>query len=293
MESREAAVEPPDAALPHDEDPGRLRGAFEAVCNNYGGPQQFLKARLGSKEAQIKFAKQLRATLPPVMDKTYCHDWPLPAIREEDMASTPALVVHLSVLGYDLACTTKHPPLAETCRKIMEEVLVDGFVTASEPLKVMSLGTHDVDFLPSSSEGHLHAAWQDQAATVPDMTIPSASLGYVKGMARATTILALLYILIEDGVDLAVHYPKIYSTASAVNVYHLQYVDKAAVAFANARFSVRGSIRRAPTVWVLVNVWLLPLLSWGWCVGLPVCNKLPGRRLCSHLDGMFLGSHHP
>eukprot|EP00969_Alexandrium_andersonii_P022733 994872-Alexandrium_andersonii.AAC.1 len=59
MESREAAVQPPDAALPHDEDAARLRGAFEAVCNNNGGPQQFLKARLGSKEAQIKFAKQL------------------------------------------------------------------------------------------------------------------------------------------------------------------------------------------------------------------------------------------
>eukprot|EP00969_Alexandrium_andersonii_P066593 2935892-Alexandrium_andersonii.AAC.1 len=160
MESREAAQADSRDGIPHDEDAARLRLAFDQMCSTFGGPQQFLSKRLADKDSQARFAKQLRSAFPPLMGKTYCVDYPLPAIREEDMAAVPSLVVHISCLGNDESCTMKHPPLAETCKKIMEEVLTDGFVTASEPLKVTMAASADRHLLPDVSEGCVaHSAW--------------------------------------------------------------------------------------------------------------------------------------
>lgn len=75
----------------------------------------------------------------------------------------------------------------------------------------------------------------------------SAALRYVKGMARACTILTIADLTL--GADLRTHHPSLFRSMSAVRVRRCTVaVDRLSMALENARLSARGSIRRAHDV---------------------------------------------
>ena len=76
-------------------------------------------------------------------------------------------IVKLTDLGFDEECSSKEP-FASVCVKLAAEFQKDGFVTDGEPLRVR----HRQDF----ADGMF-------------------SLGFVKGLARASTMLAYLLLM--------------------------------------------------------------------------------------------------
>lgn len=69
---------------------------------------------------------------------------------------------------------------------------------------------------------------------------------YVKGAARSATLLMLASVVMEQGWDLSILNPALQASMVTIFARHeLMIADSEAVAFANARLSARGSIRRA------------------------------------------------
>ena len=69
---------------------------------------------------------------------------------------------------------------------------------------------------------------------------------YVKGAARSATLLMLASVVMEQGWDLSILNPALQASMVTIFARHeLMIADSEAVAFANARLSAHGSIRRA------------------------------------------------
>ena len=68
---------------------------------------------------------------------------------------------------------------------------------------------------------------------------------HVKGMARASTLLAGLHVLHTAGKKVATFFPQIASTARAIHVKVETHVSVTSVALRNAILSHKGSIRKA------------------------------------------------
>ena len=109
----------------------------------------------------------------------------MPAIPLAALGATCPTRVHVAALAFSSLASFKPPPTAYASTLLAEHVLLDGFLTAQEPLQVKSL---DIAALP--------APWQQQASGMP---LPPFSLEYVKGMLRGVTALALLHTLWESG----------------------------------------------------------------------------------------------
>ena len=85
----------------------------------------------------------------------------------------------------------------------------------------------------------------------PEGELQASSMGYAKGQARLSVLQALLSICIEDGQLLQQaqeHFPTLLRGASRIFVHVVEHCAATDVLFHNFRISVRGSIRRAPSV---------------------------------------------
>ena len=99
------------------------------------------------------------------------------------MGSVPPLPVRLVCLGFDKTCSLKPPPGRHLFGLIVEQILLDGFVSSSEPVLVSQSRTMDAD-LPQFCD------------------LGTFSLGYIKGMARVSSLMAVLRKVFKDDVDL-------------------------------------------------------------------------------------------
>ena len=73
--------------------------------------------------------------------------------------------------------------------------------------------------------------------------------GYVKGAARAATVLVLAKLIMESRADICETAPDLFYSLRAVHCRRgLMSVDRASVALENAKLSARGAIRRAHDV---------------------------------------------
>ena len=171
------------------EEAAELQGHVEAALNLYklsviqtfGGPAQYLQVKLKDTTALQDFRDFLWHTWPLQAQWTYCLELPLPAIPLAALGATCPTRVHVAALAFSSLASFKPPPTAYASTLLAEHVLLDGFLTAQGPLQVKSL---DIAALP--------APWQQQASGMP---LPPFSLGYVKGMLRGVTALALLHTL--------------------------------------------------------------------------------------------------
>ena len=112
----------------------------------------------------------------------------IPTVTEDNMAATPPLCLHVSVLSFDPSASVKVPPGKALTLGILEDILNNGFVTAGDPLR-LTLN----DKIPIVKPNPVAYEQLGEAA------IAAQCLGYGKAQARCCTLLALLSVLIEEG----------------------------------------------------------------------------------------------
>ena len=216
--------------------------AFDSeVLEPYGGPAQYLQHKLADPSEQTAFLQWLWGTFPLQEDKLYNLENPMPSAEESQLGDQAPCKAHISMLGYMALCTLKPMPSAHSARLLVQHLLMDGFVTSSQPLQIKHV-TPDV---------LLTAPW---AAAANGLPIHPFSLGYVKGMLRGSTILALLYMFWQDGqgLQLLETFSNLRTSCGVVYVHHIKHFSLQDEVFYNFRVSLRGSIRRPPNLptWV-------------------------------------------
>ena len=165
-----------------------LLSSCESIFQTFSGPAQYLQANLKEPCDVVDFRNWLRNTFPEAEDTLYSADEKLPKVpaASQDYACQQPLCIHVSALGFTGDCTLKPPPGGEFCKCLLEEILMDGFQSASDPLLVLQ---HEPDCapldLPCGDHGQLRAF----------------SLAYVKGYTRAVTLLTALHRCKVLGLD--------------------------------------------------------------------------------------------
>ena len=208
---------------------------FIGRVKQHGGPIQFLKACMNDTKDKINFLRHLWDTYPECDDIAYHDEAKIPPVTEAEMGSTLPVPLHITKFGWDDDCSLKPPTGADTFERIIGEVLQDGVVTAGEPLLVVQTRA------PASYEGLPSFGMK----TSP---LPTCSLAYVKGMARISSVISLLYWCWEQNINLREQHPKLYDSVRAVYVHHLIKQSKVEEALSTMKLSARGSIRRATNV---------------------------------------------
>jgi hypothetical protein len=180
---------------------------FASNCEKAGGPVQFLEQSLNRERLDEVLLKMC-----PWMDSI---DYVQPSL----LGKREKALVHITMLSHEVAASTKGYPFGSVCCELAEEFLVHGFLTEAQPLLLWTT--------PADRE----ASQQ------------SFKVRYVKGMARCSTLLLLLAIIVEEDVDLAEMFPDLFHSIQMIHVLFESHADLASVAIANAHASNRGRIR--------------------------------------------------
>lgn len=206
----------------------------------HGGPYQFLHHQMPDIEKRNGFVHWLFDMFKLQDDVPYHKSSIIPACDPEVIGQQPPRCFHIAAFGFDSECTSKSAPFEDVCTDIMEEILKDGFVTSGDPLIVQQ----PVEYM--NGELKLDVLWKPDEQGVS--VLHTQSLGYIKGMARVSTILALLYTCWDKNYDIEARHPKMYTSVLRVWALHAPASSKREIALANMKLSARGSIRRAPNV---------------------------------------------
>ena len=196
-----------------------------SLLDTHGGPAQYLKSELGASPNSKwnQFHKDLQLHFPKRHDLVYLEGCTLP--RDVDPSTTFKL--NLWHLGWGDGCSTKPPTFKITANLLLDEYLTNSVQTASEPLL-------------------LHQGPEDQVYKCSLTQEPLFFSCYVKGAARATTLLMLAHVTMYVlKVDLDTFSPTLFQSMLAVTCrLGIAATDQTSIALENARLSARGSIRK-------------------------------------------------
>ena len=199
---------------------------------NFGGPYQYLKFWLGEEPSQewIKFADELQTHFPKRNDYRYLEGCHLP----RDTSPHSTFQVPLWSLGWSTHCSTKPPPYKITALQLVDEYLTNTFETGHEALNLFQGPDQGLCVHPISNE-------------------PLFFSHYVKGAARATSILMLAHVaIVHLKVEIASMHPTLYHSMLGVTCrLGMAATDPSTIALENARLSAAGSIRKKhdPITW--------------------------------------------
>ena len=154
-----------------------------SLLDTHGGPAQYLKSVLGASPNSKwnQFHKDLKLHFPKRHDLVYLEGCSLP--RDVDPSTTFKL--NLWHLGWVDGCSTKPPTFKITANQLVDEYLTSSVQSASEPL-----------LLYQGPEDQVHKCSLTQE--------PLFFSCYVKGAARATTLLMLAHVtmyVVKVGLD--------------------------------------------------------------------------------------------
>ena len=208
-----------------------LIGTFATVCDRFGGPSQFLLDKFPSEKSQGKFRQQLLQAFPLQSWVNYV----VPSL----LGKKESTMLHASMLGFTPETSTKPFPYSSVCKQLFEEYLAHGFLTDVEPLRVWCTA--------------------EEKQNPPE----KFTVRFVKGSARSSTLLAMLSLALDAGVDIPVLLPHLAQGAVAIHASFECHVDLAAVAIANAHHSNRGSIRQPHDIvtWTMKLTWVGGLVT--------------------------------
>lgn len=195
----------------------------DRLLEQFGGPVQYLESLLGaaSGERWVTFAEALRQHFPARVDLSY---------QTQPMfdGQVHGEVFNLSLwqLGWSKGCSSKPATFKVVARKLIDEFLTHSFITDGDPLLLYQ---HSVEHLPEDSHG------------------PIFYTCYIKGAARATSILFLAHVLLMHlKADLPSLQPTLQQSLTRIVArVSLVATDAASVALENAKLSARGDIRQA------------------------------------------------
>lgn len=151
----------------------RFNSYMHGINDFQGGPLQFLHRGLPNNESKAAFAEWLIQEFPIHDNKEVWSE------KDESLPRTPKtdFLIHVSQLGFDRNCSTKPPPFKKISMDLIGEYASSGFVTRGDALE-LDPTLHTIDGCPYFRSG------------------------YVKGMARSCTLLALLFGHYKGGIDL-------------------------------------------------------------------------------------------
>eukprot|EP00435_Cladocopium_sp_Y103_P032714 s1733_g8.t1 len=148
--------------------------ACQHLLTQFGGPVQYLREQLGDRPNQrwADFAQDLRTAFPRRGDKEYLDGFELPRVMDE----TYVFRVSLWQLGWLPCCSSKPSTFKVVAAQLIDEYVTNTVLTAGEPLLLYQQPkeyTDDYDFDP--------CFWTH----------------YMKGAARATSMLMLAHVLLR------------------------------------------------------------------------------------------------
>jgi hypothetical protein len=154
-----------------------------ALVDAHGGPAQYLRKVMVTIQSQNVFTEWLLDTFPEAVDAHYHYEQRIPTVSEPDLAMTPPTIIHVASFGWSMDCSLRPYPTRELFLALSELILQDGFCTSGEPLLVnQPQELFEVD-------GRVDP-WK---ASAPLGSLKPHSVGYVKGMGRLITLLAMLH----------------------------------------------------------------------------------------------------
>ena len=130
----------------------------------------------------------------------------------------------------------KPPPRSTVALEILDQILNDGFVTAGDVLLV----TQPQELLNEEAHPILHVG---SSFAKP---LRSFSLGYVKGMARCTTLLSLLHWCAQEGVNLKVVHPRLYASCLRLFIQYFPQSSKRMEAIKKHAIKLQGVYQKGP-----------------------------------------------
>jgi hypothetical protein len=120
--------------------------ACQRVCDNFGGPAQYLNGRIRTSEDQASFESLLRSLLPSSDLVDYWH----PGVTSH---SGQIINIHPASLGWSASVTTKPLPYPKTFLALAAEIISHSFLTDEEPMRVWVPSSHPWGG-PTLCEGH-------------------------------------------------------------------------------------------------------------------------------------------
>ncbi len=203
-----------------------------------GGPQRLLQDLFPATKKKM-FADIIRQMVPPGVDTDYFDRHMVPAVQELRAPGEGVQVVELLCLGYDTCCSLKPMVATHKALQLWGEYLVDGFITHDNPLLITQ--PQELCAAPGSPatcmDNWCHEA-DNQAMSI-------FSLGYVKGLARSVTALAVIAVSYKHNIDLQGTHPKLWESLRRVYIVkELGTENTLHVLMRAAKLSVRGSIRK-------------------------------------------------
>ena len=192
---------------------------LSSEMKNWHGPAQYLRKNYGSPEEQAAFKAQLDIQFPVRPELSYQNTAILP------LDTDSLLVLRLSDLGFDTSHSSKPTPFLHTCLELLDEYLTNTVMTQNDPLLLC--------------QGESFNAEQP----------PPFWAKYVKGCARACTMLFLASQILERGWAVETLSPDLQRSLTAIySRREILSTDSQSIALANAKLSRQGAIRKAHCV---------------------------------------------
>ena len=199
------------------------------------GPAAYLEHHLKEKDSQKSFLAWLWQEFPERPDVMYFHSCNLPAVTEEMLAQSPPLAIHVGAFAFQEGCSVKPPPGRDLFLTLAEHILKHGFVTSGDALYVSGA--------VASRGDPFEAPWPREGSDMAPLE--PFSLGFVKGRARMTILLAVLHVMYSDNIsDVATLHKVLFDTVCLVWAQRLQQHNKEDEVLTNMKLSLRGSLRK-------------------------------------------------
>lgn len=184
----------------------------KAVLKKFGGPQQYLEQTITNL---AEFAAQLKAKYPENTTLTYVKSLP-------DNVET-VVHVHLADLSFSPQASTRPPPYQTTSLSLLDEFLTNTFLTSGSEVPLL--------------------LWDGPS---PSDTIEYGWVCYLKGAARAQTLLFLAKLAMDAKWDLSVLHPALFASMQGIACKRGTLLrDLQSIALENAAIAARGGIRKA------------------------------------------------
>jgi hypothetical protein len=208
----------PALSLPLEPDSFRENALamLSAELRQWNGPAQYLRANYQTDDQQSDFKRSLDQWFPCRPELEYHQSSVLP----DDMDTF--VLLRLSDLGFTEECSSKPAPFLHVSLALLDEFLTNSVLTRNDPVLLAQ----------SSHTGELKF-WTC----------------FVKGSARACTLLFLASEIMKRDWDLQVLSPDLLSSMTAVwGRREIMATDSQSIALANAKLSQSGAIRKAHCV---------------------------------------------
>lgn len=199
------------------------------------GPGSLLVAEVMTDAEFEDFMQWLWLEFPEKPDVYYQHSKDITGVSEEMLAQTPPSAYRLRAFAWDDRCSLKPAPGRDHAMTLVEHFLKHGFVTSGDPILAQHAAVEPM-------KKGLLAPWDK-----PDHgdCLAPFSLAFIKGRARITSLLALLWVMFDGGVTkIAGSHKLLCETCSVIWAQRLQRHSSEQEVLTNMKLSLQGSLRK-------------------------------------------------